>query len=112
MKPPAQTRDHQVSVNIPLRNSDDRTEFPYHILENVKEGNLETLKNERENENAKNFDTDLSGVSKVRKLMKKGEEKNASAETTTSKDINSSFPQITRSQQVNDQQEKLRCCQS
>ena len=50
------------SVDVTLRESDDRTEFTHHILEDIKEENLETLKNENENENenAKHLDTDLN----------------------------------------------------
>lgn len=48
------------SVDVTLRESDDRTEFTHHILEDIKEENLETLKNEKENENAKHLDTDLN----------------------------------------------------
>ena len=45
------------SADVTLRNSDDRTELTHHILEDIEEENLETLKNEKEN--AKNFDTDI-----------------------------------------------------
>ena len=36
------------SVNVTLRESDDRTEFTHHILEDIEEENLENLKNEKE----------------------------------------------------------------
>ena len=57
------------SVDVTLRNSDDRTE-----LEDTEEENLETLKNEKGNENAKNFDTDNEESQRIRKLAEKGEE--------------------------------------
>ena len=60
------------SVDVTLRNSDDRTELTHHILEDIEEENLETLKNEKEN--AKNFDTDIEESQRVRKLTEKGEE--------------------------------------
>ena len=62
------------SVDVTLRNSDDRTELTHHILEDIEEENLETLKNEKEKENAKNFDTDIEESQRVRKLTEKGEE--------------------------------------
>ena len=61
------------SVDVTLRNSDDRTELTHHILEDIEEENLETLKNEKEN--AKNFDTDIDESQRVRKLTEKNEEK-------------------------------------
>ena len=60
------------SVDVTLRNSDDRTELTHHILEDIEEENLETLKNEKEN--AKNFDTDIEESQRVRKLTEKNEE--------------------------------------
>ena len=90
------------SVDVTLRNSDDRTELTHHILEDIEEENLETLKNEKGNENAKNFDIDNEESQRIRKLTEKGEEeKNSSAETTTNKDINGGLPQTNRHQQVN-----------
>ena len=62
------------SVDVTLRNSDDRTELTHHILEDIEEGNLETLKNEKGNENAKNFDIDNEESQRIRKLTEKGEE--------------------------------------
>ena len=63
------------SVNVMLRESDDRTEFTHHILEDIEEENLETLKTEKENENAKHLDTDLNEEPRmIRKLTEKGEE--------------------------------------
>ena len=46
------------TVDVTLRNSDDRTELIHHILEDIDEETLESLKTENGNENAKNFDTD------------------------------------------------------
>ena len=44
-------------------------------MEDTEEENLETLKNEKENENAKNLDTDLNEETRrIRKLTGKGEE--------------------------------------
>ena len=60
------------SVDVTLRNSDDRTELTHHILEDIEEENLETLQNEKEN--AKNFDTDTEESQRVRKLTEKNEE--------------------------------------
>ena len=60
------------SVDVTLRNSDDRTELTHHILEDIEEENLETLKNEKEN--AKNFDTDTEESQRVRTLTEKNEE--------------------------------------
>ena len=60
------------SVDVTLRNSDDRTELTHHILEDIEEENLETLKNEKEN--AKNFDTDIEESQRDRKLTEKNEE--------------------------------------
>ena len=62
------------SVDITLRNSDDRTELTHHILEDIEEENLETLKNEKGNENAQNSDTDNEESQRIRKLTEKGEE--------------------------------------
>ena len=62
------------SVHVTLRNSDDKSELTHHILEDIEEENLETLKNEKEKENAKNFDTDIEESQRVRKLTEKGEE--------------------------------------
>ena len=62
------------SVDVTLRNSDDKSELTHHILEDIVEENLETLKNEKGNENAKNFDTDIEESQRVRKLTEKGEE--------------------------------------
>ena len=62
------------SVDVRLRNSDDRMELTRHILEDIEEENLETLKNEKGNENAKNFDTDNEESQRIRKLTEKGEE--------------------------------------
>ena len=63
------------SDDVTLRDSDDRTEFTHHILEDIEEENLETLKNEKENENAKHLDTDLNEEPRrIRKLTEKGEE--------------------------------------
>ena len=62
------------SADVTLRNSDDRTELIHHILEDIEEENLETLKNEKGKENAKNFDTDIEESQRVRKLTEKGEE--------------------------------------
>ena len=62
------------SVDVTLRNSDDKSELTNHILEDIVEENLETLKNEKGNENAKNFDTDIEESQRVRKLTEKGEE--------------------------------------
>ena len=56
------------------RNSDDRTEVTHHILEDIKEENLETLKNEKGNENAQNSDTNNEESQRIRKLTEKGEE--------------------------------------
>ena len=42
--------------------------------EDIAEENLETLKNEQGNENAKNFDTDNEESQRIRKLTEKGEE--------------------------------------
>ena len=61
------------SVDVTLRNSDDTTELTNHILEDIEEENLETLKNEKEKENAKNFDTDNEESQMIRKLTEKGE---------------------------------------
>ena len=61
------------SVDVTLRNSDDRTELTHHILEDIEE-NLDTLKNEKGNENAKNFDTENEESQWIRKLTEKGEE--------------------------------------
>ena len=49
-------------------------ELTRHILEDIEEENLETLKNEKGNENAKNFDTDNEESQRIRKLTEKGEE--------------------------------------
>ena len=62
------------SVDVRLRNSDDRMELTRHILEDIEEENLETLKNEKGNENAKNVDTDNEESQRIRKLTEKGEE--------------------------------------
>ena len=63
------------SVDVTHRESDDRTEFTHHILEDIEQENLETLKNENENENAKHLDTDLNEEPRrIRKLTEKGEE--------------------------------------
>ena len=62
------------SVDVTLRNSDDKSELTHHILEDIVEENLETPKNEKGNENAKNFDTDIEESQRVRKLTEKGEE--------------------------------------
>ena len=63
------------SVDVTLRNSDDKSELTHHILEDIEEEDLETLKNEKEKENAKNFDTDIEESQRVRKLTEKGEKK-------------------------------------
>ena len=62
------------SVDVTLRNSDDKSELTHRILEDIVEENLETLKNEKGNENAKNFDIDIEESQRVRKLTEKGEE--------------------------------------
>ena len=56
------------------RNSDDRTEVTHHILEDIKEENLETLKNEKGNDNAQNSDTNNEESQRIWKLTEKGEE--------------------------------------
>ena len=55
------------SVDVTLRNSDDRTELTHHILEDMEEENLEILKNEKGNENSKNFNTDNEESQRIRK---------------------------------------------
>ena len=67
-------RNTKQSVDVTLRNSDDRTEVTDHILEDIKEENLETLKNEKRNENAQNSDTNNEESQRIRKLTEKGEE--------------------------------------
>ena len=62
------------SVDVTLRNSDDRTELTRHILTDIEEENLETLKNEKGNENATNFDADNEESQRIRKSTEKGEE--------------------------------------
>ena len=62
------------SVDVTLRNSDDRTELAHHILEDINKENLETLKNEKGNENAQNSDTNNEESQRIRKLTEKGEE--------------------------------------
>ena len=61
------------SVNVTLRNGNDTTEFTHHILEDIEKENLEPLKNEKENETPKNFDTDSNEEPQsIRKLTEKG----------------------------------------
>ena len=67
-------RNTKQSVDVTLRNSDDRTEVTHHILEDIKEENLETLKNEKGNKNAQNSDTNNEESQRIRKLTEKGEE--------------------------------------
>ena len=43
------------SADVTLRNSDDRTELIHHIVEDIEEENLETLKNEKGNESGQNL---------------------------------------------------------
>ena len=43
------------SADVTLRNSDDRTELIHHTVEDIEEENLETLKNEKENESGQNL---------------------------------------------------------
>ena len=62
------------SVDVTLRNSDDRTELTLHILEDIDEENLESLKTKNGNENVKNFDTNNEESQRIRKLTGKGEE--------------------------------------
>ena len=67
-------RNTKQSVDVTLRNSDDRTEVTHHILEDIKEENLETLKNEKGNDNAQNSDTNNEESQRIRKLTEKGEQ--------------------------------------
>ena len=60
------------SIDVTLRNSDDKTELTHQILEDIEEENLETLENEKGNENTKNFDTDNEESQRIRKLTEKG----------------------------------------
>ena len=64
------------SVDVTLKITDNKPELTsHHSLEDTEEENLETLKNEKENENAKNLDTDLNEETRrIRKLTGKGEE--------------------------------------
>ena len=62
------------SVDVTVRNSNNRTELTHHILEDMEEENLETLKNKNGNENAQNSDTDNEESQRIRKLTEKGEE--------------------------------------
>ena len=43
------------SADVTFRNSDDRTELIHHIVEDIEEENLETLKNEKGNESGQNL---------------------------------------------------------
>ena len=43
------------SADVTLRNSDDRTELSHHIVGDIEEENLETLKNEKGNESGQNL---------------------------------------------------------
>ena len=43
------------SADVTLRNSEDRTELIDHIVEDIEEENLETLKNEKGNESGQNL---------------------------------------------------------
>ena len=62
------------SVDVTVRNSNDRKELTHHILEDMEEENLETLKSKKGNENAQNSDTDNEESQRIRKLTEKGEE--------------------------------------
>ena len=73
--PKWQQTNTKQSVDVTLRNSDDRTKVTHHILEDIKEENLETLKNEKGNDNAQNSDTNNEESQRIRKLTEKGEEK-------------------------------------
>ena len=42
-------------VDVTLRYSDDKSELTHHILEDIEEENLETLKNEKGNESGQNL---------------------------------------------------------
>ena len=108
-------RNTKQSVDVMLRNSDDRTELTHHILEDIKEENLETLKNEKGKENAKNFDTDIEESQRVRKLTGKGEEekiRRLKQRRTNALTAVSRKRTDIRHQQVNDRPQKPRCCQS
>ena len=103
------------SVDVTLRNSDDKTELTHHILEDIEEENLETLKNEKGNKNAKNVDTDNEGSHRIRKLTEKGEEekiRRLKQRRTDALTAVSRKRTDIRHQQVNDRPEKHRCCQS
>ena len=51
-----------------------QNELTHHILEDIEEENLETLKNEKGNENSKNFNTDIEESQRIRKVTEKGGE--------------------------------------
>ena len=88
---------------------------PITFLKTIEEENLETLKNEKGNENAKNVDTDNEESQRIRKLTEKGEEEKIrwlkQRRTNALTAVSRKRTDI-RHQQVNDRPEKPRCCQS